>query len=144
MLSKCFHIAGVALVSRPEAKVSAARRKLKSLGRNGFGIGKKGSGASRSPSAAAPVNATASPRLRASRAKTSSTRARNGAPSRGQQNETATAISVRPPSISIREGPESATAATFIGGDFSLGCLHPHACERLIYLWVNRLHSRQM
>src|SRR5258708_4552360 len=104
-LSKCIHIAGVAFVSLPEAKVSAASRKLKSSWTNGRGIGHRGRMASRSRNAAKPTTATDRLFLRASLQKVRSTWENQAEPSRGQQNATANAIAVRQPSISSSEGP---------------------------------------
>src|ERR1035438_705505 len=102
-LSKWIHIAGVGLVNLPEAKVSAASRKLKSSGTNGRGIGQTGRIARRSRRAVKPTTATAKPRLRANCPKALSTREKNPEPSLGQPNATAAAINVRPPSIIIRD-----------------------------------------
>src|SRR5664280_3775922 len=63
MLSKWTHIAGVGLANLPEAKVSAASRKLKSSGINGWGTGHTGRMASRSRRAERPTTATAKPLL---------------------------------------------------------------------------------
>src|SRR5271168_4100115 len=55
MLSRLIHITGVGLVSLPDAKVSAARRKLKSSGRYGSGTGQSGRRASRRKNAVNPT-----------------------------------------------------------------------------------------
>ena len=99
MLSKCVHMAGVGLLSRPWTKVSQARRKLKSSGTNGSGIGNSGSNASRSRIALTPTAVAANPLRRANRAKTLSTRAKPPAPRPGQANAHAIAITIKPNSI---------------------------------------------
>src|ERR1700731_587218 len=105
MVSKCIHIGGTGFVSRPDAKVSAASKKLKSSWTNGFGMGDRGRIARRNISAARPTTATERLFRRASLPKVRSTREKVLEPSRGQQNATANAIAVRPPSISNSEGP---------------------------------------
>src|SRR5271165_5102573 len=114
MLSKCVHMAGVGLVSLPDANVSDASRKLKSFGINGLGTGHKGRMASRSRSAVAPTAATAKPCLRASLPKSSSIREKYLEPRLGQENATATAIAVRPPSINIKDVPRSGAGVRII------------------------------
>src|SRR5271170_6556522 len=102
MLSKYVHMAGVWLVSLPDANVSDASRKLKSFGMNGLGMGHRGRMANLSRSAVAPTVATAKPCLRATLPKRCSIREKYPEPKLGQQNATATAIAVRPPSINIK------------------------------------------
>src|SRR5271165_1363867 len=116
MLSKCVHIMGVGLVSLPDANVSEASRKLKSFGMNGFGTGHRGRMASRSRSAVAPTVAAASPCLRPSLPKSCSISEKYLDPMLGQQNATATAIAVRPPSINIKDVPRSGAGVRIIDG----------------------------
>src|SRR5271154_2144986 len=103
MLSKCVHIAGVGLVSLPDANVSDASRKLKSFGMNGLGTGHRGRIASRSRRAVTPTVATAEPCLRASLPKSCSIREKYLEPRLGQQKATAIASAMNPPSINIKE-----------------------------------------
>src|SRR5882757_4803452 len=104
IVSKCTHIAGVGVVSLPEAKVSTASKKLKSSWTNGFGIGDRGRIARRNMSAVRPTTTTERPFRRASLPKVRSAREKLVAPSRGQQNASANAIAVRQPSIIINGG----------------------------------------
>src|SRR6266478_302441 len=78
--------------------------------------------ARRSRSAAEPTTATDRFFLRASLPKARSTRENQAEPSRGRQNAAANAIAVRPPSISIKEGPCSGAEGRTISEYF------PHLC----------------
>src|SRR6185437_10655911 len=102
MLSKWVHMAGMGFARRPWAKVSAARRKLKSLGTKGSGAGKSGRMATRKSSAEKPTVATARNGLRARRRKMRSMRPNQDEPSRGATSEITTAKAVRPPSASSK------------------------------------------
>src|SRR5260370_33701854 len=96
MLSKWTHIAGVGLVSLPDAKVSDASRKLKSSGTNGRGMGHMGRIASRSRSAVTPTTATAKPCLLPNRPNARSMRVKYLEPRRGQRHATPHATKVHP------------------------------------------------
>src|SRR5437762_3497768 len=102
-LSKCVHIAGVGLVSRPEANVSAASRKLKSSWMNGNGTGMIGRIARRKSNAVIPQTTTAAPFRRAMPPRTFSSFANGLCPQRGQKIAVTTAITVKPASIRDRD-----------------------------------------
>src|SRR5271165_192013 len=101
MLSKCTHSAGVGLASLPEAKVSAASKKLKSSGTKGWGMGHRGRKARRNRAAVRPTETTAKPRLRASLVETFSIRRKKPEAKCGQPKPTAIPIKVRLTSIVI-------------------------------------------
>src|SRR6201987_3824024 len=114
MLSKCTHITGVQFVSRPEAKVSAASKKLKSPGAKGRGAGQNGRMERRNRNADAPTATIDSPFLLANRPNACSTLKKKEAPSRGHANETAIAIAARPASKLRSDGPCCEAAAGLI------------------------------
>jgi hypothetical protein len=105
--SKCGHRAGVGFVSLAMANVLPASRKLKSSCTKGSGMGQTGRMARRRRNAAAPIRATDSRLLRARRAKLHSMAENQVEPMQGRANAVPTTITVRPPSISINEGPIS-------------------------------------
>lgn len=104
IVSKWVHIAGVGLASRPCAKVSAARRKLKSSGAKGCGMGHNGIIAKRNNGADNPTTTTARFLFRANCRNICSTREKLNEPSPGHANDTTMAMAVRPTSIAISEG----------------------------------------
>src|SRR5580704_569068 len=114
MLSKCVHRAGVGLARRPDAKVSAASRKLKSSGRNGRGAGKTGRMARRS-SAQSPTNATAKLLRRVNGTRARSMRANQTEPNRGKEKDHARARAVSPNSSHSNDSPCSGAAERIIG-----------------------------
>jgi hypothetical protein len=104
-LSKWGHIGCAAFVRRPEANVSAARRKLKSGGENGFGMGESGRMTSRSARAAKPDSQIQSVFLRESIAITWLNLVKPGDWRRGTNKAAARQTALASPSISRRDVP---------------------------------------
>jgi hypothetical protein len=109
-LSKCIHIAGDGLASRPLGKVSPASRWANSSWMSGAGTGISGKSARRAMRAVAPTVSTASARRRASRPSARSAASSHVEPSPSRTRAAATATASKTTSSTQAGRGPSATA----------------------------------